>query len=142
MDEKTREELLELLKQCNPRQRSTIIQAIEGHASEDNIGYIKEELAFLEPDMTTRQVTFMSSRLCDCGKLISAKNPLTGVCQYSGCSKFTCSECSRVCIRCKGFKFRQLLLCLALNGLHTFQPPQLTLGQRLAGLPALFVFSL
>jgi hypothetical protein len=100
MDEKTREELLELLKQCNPRQRSTIIQVIEGRASEDNVGYIKEELAFLEPDMTTRRVTFMSARQCDCGKVVSAKNPLTGVCQHPGCKKFTCSECSRICVRC------------------------------------------
>lgn len=99
MPENTREELLELLKRCNPKQRSTIIQAIEGRASEDKVGYIKEQMSFIEPDMTTREVTFLSARVCDCGKLVSQKNPLTGVCQHLGCDKFTCTECARVC-RC------------------------------------------
>lgn len=100
MDEKTRDELLELLKKCNPRIRSTTIQAVEGRASEDKVGYIKEQLSFVEEDMTTRQVTFISSRLCDCGKLVSQENTLIGTCQHSNCTSFTCKECARVCSNC------------------------------------------
>jgi len=100
MSEKTREELLALLKQCNPRQRSTVIQAIEGLASEDKVAYIKEHLSFLEPDLTTREVTFISSRVCDCGKLISQNNVLQGKCQQAKCVKYVCSDCSKVCSRC------------------------------------------
>lgn len=76
MSEKTREELLALLKQCNPRQRSMVIQGVEGRASEDKVAYMKEQLSFMEADLTTREVTFISSRLCDCDKLISQKNVL------------------------------------------------------------------
>ena len=100
MAENTRDELLELLKKCNPRTRSTTMQAVEGRASEDKVGYVKEELSFMEPDFTTRRVTFISSRICDCGKLVSQDNALAGVCQYHGCTRFTCKECTRVCSRC------------------------------------------
>jgi hypothetical protein len=100
VDEKTRDELIELLKKCNPRTRSTTIYGVEGRASEDKVGYIKEQLSFLEPDFTMRQVTFVSSRVCDCGTLISQENALAGVCQHPGCTKFVCIRCRRVCWRC------------------------------------------
>jgi hypothetical protein len=100
MPENTRDDLLKLLKQCNPRTRSTTIQAIEGRVSEDRVAYVKEQLSFLEPDLTTRQVTFISSRVCDCGKLATQENTIVGACQHRGCSKFVCKECSRICSRC------------------------------------------
>jgi len=110
-DEKTRDELLELLKKSNPRTRSTTIQAVEGRASEDKVGYIKEQLSFVEEDMTTRQVTFISSRLCDCGKLVSQENVLIGACQHPNCTSFTCKECSRVCSYChRNFCTRHVIL--------------------------------
>lgn len=78
MDEKTRQELLELLKQCSPRQRSTTIQAIEGRVSDDKVGYIKEQLAFVEDDLTPRDVTFYSMHVCNCGELLSQQTPCRG----------------------------------------------------------------
>jgi len=101
MTERSRRDFLELLAKCNPRTRSTTMQAVEGRASEDKVGYIKEELSFLEPDLTTRRVTFISTRVCDCGKLVSQENALAGACQFPGCTNFTCKECARVCSRCR-----------------------------------------
>ena len=77
MPEETREELLEYLKTCSPRTRNTFVQMIEGKVSEkDSTTVIRERLSFMEPDLTPRELTFVSSRLCDCGALIVEKNRL------------------------------------------------------------------
>ena len=99
MNERTREDCLRLLRQSNPRQRSTTINSIEGYVEEDEIGFVREEMSFIEQDLTVRRITHNSSRLCSCNQLITAKNPLTGRCQHPGCRAFTCAGCVRVC-RC------------------------------------------
>jgi len=98
VDEKSRQDFLKLLAKSNPRTLNTFIQVIEGKISEkDDAPFIKDVMTFLAPDLTTRQVTFLSSRLCDCGRLISQKNTLQGKCQHRGCSKYVCAECSKTC---------------------------------------------
>ena len=101
MNERTREDFLRLLRQSSPRQRSTTAGAIGGAASEDSVGYVREELAFVQPDLTTRSVTFYESRLCDCGRLLTAKNPLKGRCSETGCNRLQCDGCLGVCCRCR-----------------------------------------
>lgn len=101
MDELTRKALLDLLQKCNPKTRSTFAQIIQGKVSDEGgIPFIREELGFLDPDMAMRKVTLLESHLCDCGKLISQKNPLLGKCQHPGCKSYVCAECSKVCSRC------------------------------------------
>lgn len=99
MNEKTRHDFLQLLQKCHPRQRATSVQTIEGRASADGVAYTKEELSFLEPDLTTRKVTLFAAKQCDCGLIISAKNTLKGICQHPRCRRYCCSDCALVC-RC------------------------------------------
>jgi len=106
MNERTRKDFLDLLKKSNPRERKTAVQRVEGKVSSDGTNYVKEELSFMSPDLTTRQVTFVSSRLCDCGAMLSANNPILGTCQYISvrnkvCEVYLCSQCSRACERCR-----------------------------------------
>jgi len=102
MAKKTRDEILEYLKTCSPRARNTVIQMIEGKVSENDAAtFVKETLSFMESDLTPRQLTFVSSRLCDCGKLVSQENPLHGKCQHLGCTRYICASCVRVCEHCK-----------------------------------------
>ena len=105
MNEKSRKDFLDLLKNSNPKQRKTTVQRVEGKASSDGTNFVKEELSFMSPDLTTRQVTFISSRLCDCGAMLSANNPILGTCQYKGlgkaCEVYLCSQCSRNCEQCQ-----------------------------------------
>lgn len=100
MEKLTRDALLEHLKSCNPKTLTTFLQVIDGKVSEqDAAPFIREEASFIDEDMTTRRVTLLASRLCDCGKLISQKNPLLGKCDL--CHKrYVCASCSRVCCRC------------------------------------------
>jgi hypothetical protein len=93
-----REELLREMRESSPRTISTVMQTIEGFASEDNVGYVRDEMSFMEPDATPRQVTLYSMKLCDCSALISQSNPLKGKCQSPGCGRLIRSQCSRVCI--------------------------------------------
>ena len=95
------EEIFRRFEQSNPRQQTDKIYSIDGKVSEDNIGSINTQLSFLQPDFTTRSVEITSSRMCDCGKLVSQKNVITGTCQHNGCNNFTCSECVQTCSRCK-----------------------------------------
>ena len=92
------EEIFRRFEQSNPRQQTTSISSIEGKASEDSVGFTKEQLSFVQPDFTTRTVVITSSRTCDCGRLLSP-NSLVGTCQHNGCKCFVCSECARIC-RC------------------------------------------
>jgi hypothetical protein len=94
------EEIFRRFEQSNPRQQTDRIYNIEGKVSEDNIGSTNVQLSFLQPDLTTRSVVIASARTCDCGKLVSQKNSIAGICQHRGCTNFTCSECVRVCCRC------------------------------------------
>ncbi len=100
MDEKTREELLALLQKCNPRTRRTVMHVIEGKVSQDNTAFIQEQLSMVEPDLTVRQVDFISSRTCDFGHLQNSATRLVAVCQV--CRRHTCSApgCSFTCVRC------------------------------------------
>lgn len=101
MEKLTRDALLEHLKSCNPKTLTTFLQVIDGKVSEqDAAPFIREEASFIDEDMTTRRVTLLASRLCDCGKLVSSKNALKGKCQHRGCTRFVCAECCAVCWRC------------------------------------------
>ena len=102
MDHVSGKELKEQMKKSPVRTRHTTVQEVEGFASADKVGYVKEEMSFLETDGTAREVTFISSRLCDCGRLLGQENPIFGTCQHRGCTGFTCSECARTCTRCGG----------------------------------------
>jgi len=93
------EEILRRFEQSNPRQQTTSISSIEGKASEDSVGFTKEQLSFIQEDLTTRSVVITSSRLCNCGKIITQKTSLAGSCQNRGCKNLVCSECIRTC-RC------------------------------------------
>lgn len=97
MNEKTRQDFVDLLNRSNPRQRKTSMQSVEGKVSDDGVTYIREEINMVTPDMTARQVVFQSSRVCDCGQVLGQDNPLKGTCQHPGCKHFVCQSCSRTC---------------------------------------------
>jgi len=100
MNEKTRKDFIDLLSKCSARNRKTTIGAVGGRASADNVNYIKEEIQVIAPDMTPREITLVESRVCSCGKLLTAQNPISGICQHPGCANFTCAQCVKVCSRC------------------------------------------
>lgn len=100
-DPLTRRDLLAYLGRCGPRSRSTVIRAIEGKVSRDQVAFIKEHLEFIEPDLvTTRTVDFVSARTCDFGHLLDERNRLVST--ASCCGALTCSVegCSLNCVRC------------------------------------------
>jgi len=76
------------------------MRVVEGKVSQDNAAFIQEQLSFIEPDMTARQVDFVSSRTCSFGHLQDQQVRLVGVCEV--CGAFTCSApgCSFTCGRC------------------------------------------
>ena len=80
MSEKTREELLDLLRRCSPRTRRTVMRVVEGKVSRDNAAFIQEQLSMVESDLTVRQVDFISSRTCDFGHLLDQQTRLVAVC--------------------------------------------------------------
>ena len=100
MSEKTREELLDLLRRCSPRTRRTVMRVVEGKVSQDNAAFIQEQLSMVESDLTVRQVDFISSRTCDFGHLLDQQTRLVAVCER--CGRHTCSApgCSFTCARC------------------------------------------
>lgn len=100
MSDKTREDLLELLKKCNPRTRRTTKRVVEGKVSQDGAAFVQEKMDFLEPDMTVRSVDFISSRTCDAGHMLDQHTRLIGVCEV--CGSHTCSTvgCGYTCARC------------------------------------------
>ena len=99
MDEKTRRDFIDLLNRSNPRQRKTTTQSVEGPASADGVTFVREEMSFVEPDATARQVVLTSSRQCDCGLVLTQSNPFLGQCQYRGCHGYLCAGCLRKCTR-------------------------------------------
>jgi len=101
MSKMSREDILKLLAKCNPRTRKTVIRRVEGKVSKDDAPFIQEQLSMIEPDMTVRQIDFISSRLCDAGHAIDQQTRLIGQCQHSGCSAYVCSHagCGYTC-RC------------------------------------------
>ena len=75
------------------------MQIIEGKVSEnDATTFIREKLSFMEADMTPRELTLVSSRLCDCGALLGDKNRLVGKAEC--CGVFTCEMCRIQCMHC------------------------------------------
>jgi DNA-directed RNA polymerase subunit RPC12/RpoP len=102
MSKMSREDLLKLLAKCNPRTRKTVIRVLEGKVSQDDAAFIQEQLSFIEPDLTVRQVDFVSSRLCDAGHALDPQTRLIGQCQYPGCQIYICSTagCGYTCSRC------------------------------------------
>lgn len=100
MSENTRDDLLELLKRCNPHTRKTVMRVIEGKVGQDKAAFIQEQLSFMEPDTTVRSVDFISSRTCDSGHLQDQQTKLVAVCEV--CGAHTCSTpgCSFTCARC------------------------------------------
>jgi len=100
MNEKSRQDFIDLLNRSNPKQRKTSMQSVEGKVSADGVTYIREEINTVTPDMTARQVVFLSSRECDCGQVLGQDNPLKGKCQHPGCKHFVCRACCRTCGRC------------------------------------------
>ncbi len=101
MNEKSRRDFIDLLSQCTEKNRKTTMGVVGDRVSRDHVNYVKEELQFMAPDMTPREVTLVVSTMCDCGKLLSQKNVLQGRCQHPGCTRYVCSDCSRVCRRCE-----------------------------------------
>jgi len=103
VDEKTRDELLELLAKCNPRTRKTVMRVVEGKASQDNAAFIQEQLSFIEQDangMTVRSVDFISSRTCDFGHLQDQHTRLVAVCEICGTHTCSTAGCNYTCARC------------------------------------------
>ena len=100
MDKKTRAELLDLLARSNPRTRRTVLRVIEGRVSQDDVAFAQEQLSFVEPDMTVRNVDFVSIRLCSAGHVLGQEQHLVGQC--SRCSAWMCSApgCTRTCSSC------------------------------------------
>jgi hypothetical protein len=107
VDEKTRAELLDLLARSNPRTRRTVLRVIEGKVGQDDIAFLQEQLSFVAPDLTVRNVDFVSIRLCSAGHVLGQEQHL--VAQCSRCSAWTCSApgCTRTCSSCN------TLLCSA-----------------------------
>lgn len=100
MAENTRDELLELLKRCNPRTRKTVMRVIEGKVAQDKAAFIQEQLNFMEPDATVRSVDFISSRTCDFGHLQDQHTRLVAVCEICGVHTCSTAGCSYTCARC------------------------------------------
>jgi hypothetical protein len=92
--------LLNQMPGSHPRTRKTVMRVIEGKADQDDAAFIQEQLSFIEPDMTVRQVDFISSRTCSFGHLQDQQTRLVAVCEM--CGVYTCSTpgCSFTCIRC------------------------------------------
>lgn len=100
MPERTREDLLKLLARSNPRTRRTVLRVIEGRVSDDDIAFIQEQMSFVAPDMTVRNVDFVGVRLCSAGHVLGQEQHL--VAQCSRCSAWTCSApgCTHTCSSC------------------------------------------
>jgi len=100
VDEKTRAELLDLLARSNPRTRRTVLRVIEGRVSQDDVAFIQEQLTFVDPTMTVRNVDFVGVRLCSAGHVLGQEQRL--VAQCARCSAYTCSVpgCTHICSRC------------------------------------------
>lgn len=101
MNERSIEDFNRLLERCETKSVSQTIQNVGGPVSDDNTGYIKQEMSLIDADMTPRQVTLYSMRSCSCGKLVTEGNPIQGRCQHRNCANFNCSECVRTCQRCR-----------------------------------------
>jgi hypothetical protein len=99
MSKLSRDDLLKLLAKCSPRTRKTVMRVIEGKVSQDDAPFVQEQVSMLEPDLTVRQIDFVSSRLCDSGHALDQQTRLIGQCQHRGCSAYVCShpECGYTC---------------------------------------------
>jgi len=102
MNERSIEDFNRLMERCKTKSVSQTIQHVGRPVSDDDTGYIKQEMSFIDEDMTPRRVTLYSMRNCSCGKIITESNAIRGRCQHHNCVSFTCAECSRTCQRCKG----------------------------------------
>jgi len=100
MSEMTRKELLDLLAKSEPKTRNTSMRVIEGKVDQDGAAFIRENVSFVDTDLTVRSVDFTSSRTCSFGHLQDQKTCLVSVCEE--CHLYTCSApgCSFTCIRC------------------------------------------
>lgn len=99
MPDESREDLLEEIQAWTPRTRNTFVQRIEGKVSEEGgTSFVREKVTGIAPDMTPRETTLVSSRLCDCGALISAKNQLAA--RAECCGAYVCEACIVRCTRC------------------------------------------
>jgi len=100
MSRLTRQELLDLLAQSNPRTRKTTLRLLEDSVSEDQVAFLQEELSFMSQDMTVRLVNLICSRTCDFGHVQDQQTRIVSRCSY--CHAWTCSApgCSFTCQRC------------------------------------------
>jgi hypothetical protein len=100
MRERTRRDYINLMRGSRPRTRKTVTRVIEGKVDQDGATFIQEQLSFVEPDLTVRQVDFISSRTCSFGHLTDQQVRLVGKCER--CESITCSTpgCSFTCSRC------------------------------------------
>ena len=100
MGKMSRQDFLDLLAKCNPRTRKTVLRVIEGKVDADGAAFVQEQLSMLEPDLTVRQVDFVSSRTCSFGHMQDQQTRLVAVCEV--CGVYTCSTpgCSFTCARC------------------------------------------
>ena len=100
MSRMTREDLLDLLARSNPRTRKTVLRVIEGRVSQDDVAFVQEQLTFVDPTMTVRNVDFVGVRQCSAGHVLGQEQHL--VAQCSRCSGWTCSApgCTHTCSSC------------------------------------------
>jgi len=104
MNERSRADFLSLQEQSKAGVRTTTVYSFGGRISDDQVGSIREDLAFIQQEegrLTTRKVTLFESRVCDCGTALSQKNPVQGKCQHRGCTRYVCAACMQVCQRCQ-----------------------------------------
>jgi len=100
MGKMRRQDYLDTLARGNPRTRKTVARIIEGKADQDGAAFLQEQLSFVDPDMTVRQVDVISSRTCSFGHLQDQQTRLVAACEV--CGNYTCSAegCSFTCRRC------------------------------------------
>ena len=116
MSRMTREDLLDLLARSNPRTRRTVVRVLEGRVSQDDVAFIQEQLTFVDPTMTVRNVDFVGVRQCSAGHVLGQEQHL--VAQCSRCSAWTCSAplCTNICTSCG------ILICRACS--HVYGPDE------------------
>jgi len=116
MSKLTRQDLLDLLARSNPRTRRTVVRVLEGRVSQDDVAFIQEQLTFVDPTMTVRNVDFVGVRQCSAGHVLGQEQHL--VAQCSRCSAWTCSApgCTRTCSHCNA------VLCSACS--HVYGPDE------------------
>lgn len=102
MNERRREEFIQLLGRSNPKSVSQTIQNVGAPISDDDTGYMVDKMSFIDGD-TVRDVVLHTMRPCDCGALLTAESPAFGHCQHDDCDRYLCEQCRNQCKRCLAY---------------------------------------